>query len=525
MPADGTSFEQLGALKPVNRDDSIEQLNHTLNVHRAALLEVHGDVGRRMERIERMLPETNALLKQAKLGARMEWVPAGDTARMDARYFLGDKGVRFGQSFEEVFLPDGSVERITRHGLLTDPYPVTKEQLRVRNAYASFALAYTRVNNPRTNGQMWSDKLLRRAWMNLRAALLDLPGRTGDFCRAMFGDAELMKRVIDKTSGQGGELIRVPQISDIRRPADLARRIPGLVKMQEATARSFKQPIVTGRGLSKTRGSTSDDPATYPKRKFTTSETTITVIDREITALLDTLWTADAATLMEDPMGFVLAWLEASDIDTLELAFLHGDTAGTHQDTIASWTMGGLYTAGDLDGTNSPLKWWIGWRARAADDSATASASGTWGADDHFGTLELMGNHAGGNVMAITGLHCLYTQLLDDSNFLTVDKMGDKATLVTGEIGKIGKNPLIISEMMPNDLNSSAGLYTGSGATTAMVFVDVDAYTYYEYQDGAQDFDVTYPERGAQYVGMVRRGVLTPTCISTEKPTAYLYNL
>jgi hypothetical protein len=517
-------LDQIGELRALDKSRAAEQLLEHIRVHRNVLLEVRGDSQRLFERMERMLPETQALLKQANRDARAEWVPMGDAARMDARYMLADGSIRFGRSVDEVRLPDGSVERFITHGLLTDPYPVTKEQKRARDAYASFALAFTRVNNPRTNGKVWDDALLRKSWIALRKALLDLPGQVGAFCRSMFSDAALFQRVVDKTSGTGGELLLVPQIGDIRRPSDLARRIPGMVRMQEAAARSFKQPIVTGRGISKLRGSTTNDPGAFPVRNFTSSETTITVVDREITALIDTLWTADAASLMDDPMGFVMQWLESGDIDTLELAFLHGDTAASHQDTIATWTMGGYYTAGDLDGSASPLKFWIGFRARAADDSATVSAGGTWGADDHFGAIELMGNHAAGRVAAFTGLHCLYTQLLDDSNFLTVDKMGERATLVTGEIGAIGGVPIVISEFMPNDF-ANTGLYTGSGSTTAMVFADLDAWTYYEHIPGAGDFDVTYPERGAQYVGMVRRGVLSPTCISTEKPAALLYIL
>ena len=38
-----------------------------------------------------------------------------------------------------------------------------------------------------------------------------------------------------------------------------------------------------------------------------------------------------------------------------------------------------------------------------------------------------------------------YYQLLEDANFLTVDKVGDRATLLTGQIGSIGNTPVIVS--------------------------------------------------------------------------------
>ena len=58
-----------------------------------------------------------------------------------------------------------------------------------------------------------------------------------------------------------------------------------------------------------------------------------------------------------------------------------------------------------------------------------------------------------------------------------------------------------------------------------MVYADTSAYCHYEHAAGSDDFDVSYPERGAQYVGMVKRSVLAPEVISTETPCAVVYNL
>lgn len=43
----------------------------------------------------------------------------------------------------------------------------------------------------------------------------------------------------------------------------------------------------------------------------------------------------------------------------------------------------------------------------------------------------------------------VYYNLLDDTNFLTVDKVGDRATLLTGQIGSIGNIPVIVSGEFP----------------------------------------------------------------------------
>lgn len=38
-----------------------------------------------------------------------------------------------------------------------------------------------------------------------------------------------------------------------------------------------------------------------------------------------------------------------------------------------------------------------------------------------------------------------YFDLLDDANFLTVDKVGDRATILTGQIGSVGNSPVLVS--------------------------------------------------------------------------------
>jgi len=56
-----------------------------------------------------------------------------------------------------------------------------------------------------------------------------------------------------------------------------------------------------------------------------------------------------------------------------------------------------------------------------------------------------------------------YYELLEDTNFLTVDKVGDRATLLTGQIGSIGNTPVIVSA-------SFAAITPASGQPTAVIF-------------------------------------------------------
>jgi HK97 family phage prohead protease len=54
-----------------------------------------------------------------------------------------------------------------------------------------------------------------------------------------------------------------------------------------------------------------------------------------------------------------------------------------------------------------------------------------------------------------------YYQLLEDTNFLTVDKAGPNATILTGQIGSIGNTPVLVSPSFPAS--------TATGAAAAVV--------------------------------------------------------
>jgi HK97 family phage major capsid protein len=58
----------------------------------------------------------------------------------------------------------------------------------------------------------------------------------------------------------------------------------------------------------------------------------------------------------------------------------------------------------------------------------------------------------------------VYYDLLEDTTFQTVDKIGDRATLLTGQIGSIGNTPVIVSGSLPSKVAGAAGALTNVGA-------------------------------------------------------------
>jgi hypothetical protein len=58
----------------------------------------------------------------------------------------------------------------------------------------------------------------------------------------------------------------------------------------------------------------------------------------------------------------------------------------------------------------------------------------------------------------------VYYDLLDDTNFMTVDKIGDRATLLTGQVGTLANSPVLVSAEFPAKAGGAATASTNIGA-------------------------------------------------------------
>jgi HK97 family phage major capsid protein len=58
----------------------------------------------------------------------------------------------------------------------------------------------------------------------------------------------------------------------------------------------------------------------------------------------------------------------------------------------------------------------------------------------------------------------IYYDLLEDATFQTVDKIGDRATLRTGQIGSIANSPVLVSAQFPTKASGAANGTTNIGA-------------------------------------------------------------
>lgn len=494
-------------------------LAESTNAHRAGLLDLERRVnegtltnGERIQNLERRVEETKNELRAAKQTAAEAALSshAGlPESEVVARYSTGS-GFRLSAVKRTIKVPSGGTTDVVAFGYLDDPKPVNAEQVEAQRAYRALALAGSIFKR---KGDM-AGPMVDAAYRNLFTVLAQTPTASR---------ATAVRAILDGSAGAGAELLPVPTLSAIRSPMRLQRRLAGLIEVETHDQESWKEISEVGNFLMRKRGARTDDPARYERQKFTTSDTTAAAYSYTGQTLIDD-------NLIQSPSAVVsitdraMAFLDRMEADTMEVQLLHSDTAATHQDSAyESWTVGSYFTAGELGGSDSPIRQWIGWRATAFDDSCDASAGGSFDETDWFGTIKLMGNRAVSDLVAGIGIAAYFAHILPNAKFVSRDYT-DRPTLVVGEVTDIGGVPLVLSEFLPSEFPSS-GLYTTGGSTGQIVIGDRTGWRWDVVSALETDWEVTEQHRGAVYIGRKRTYRLTKRVVTGDKPNAVIRNL
>lgn len=224
-------------------------------------------------------------------------------------------------------------------------------------------------------------------------------------------------------------------------------------------------------------------------------------------------------------LDYARASLADAIASAVEDAIINGDTAGSHQDTIASWNPRSRWNASGLGGSDDHRSAWLGLRAQAFDVSATRDASAD---SDHYNgiltTRALMdGAHGvGSNLALVCSPEYYLTHLLAVDEVATIDKLGPMAQVVTGQVASIGGMSVVPSDFMTADL-AATGLFTGSGSYTAYAIVDRDAYAMGNYKPLTIDIQREIVN-GAIEVVATRRTIFK--CMQeADKTVAYAFKI
>lgn len=502
------------------RPELIGILNRNTKIIRALASAVEEGTrtrGEQKEQVERMIAAAAEKFRAAQPQG-VEWNPLGDDAVALRMYGTDDGGLSLLKSERGIKFPDGSEDVLVSHGFLTDPYPTTRAQAEIQRLYHGFAIAFRVVAKraERNNQSVWKNPMVRGAWRRFSLALEKQPGELGRRIRSQ------LERAMSGGTGLGSEWVLSPQLDSLIRPYDLATSFMGRITQREAPGKTFDRPTISGEVLFVRAGNvTSNEPSAYRASDVTTGSVSTSIKDFAARIVVDKTWLSDMKDLV-DPSE-LLEQVRRGAGRTMRRVVIHGDTAGTHQDTgIESWTIGGAA----MGGSDSPLKQILGFRARAADQSNTNDAGQTFSAATAMAALERLGSRADSpNLAWLTSLHVLHTQIMPDTDFLTVDKIGDMATVRSGTMGMLLGKPLDVDEFITNDLDATTGLYDGSGDSTGILMVvDYGAYDLWMLQDLAE-FEVVEDHKGAVHIGGTMRLTLDTNALSTDDTVSLDFDL
>lgn len=387
---------------------------------------------------------------------------------MDPRSYAGKRGegavVRMVGA--QVRSPDGGT--VWRPGLLDDVQARSKEQIELQRAHLQ--------------------------WRMVRGVM----GHSTPIADAAFADAaracgEAVERgIFAGSAGIGLEW------APINYAPELERRIGATVGLRSvlmqrvvAPGRSTSVPQMTSEPQFYDESvPTMSDPAGVPVSSFATAERQI--VTKAIAARLQA-----AREAIEDS---ALAWaVEAQDSLVRAWAFqtedsiVNGDTAGTHQDAIASWN-----ARGRLAGLNAALdhrRRFLGLRAtafdvggaRTPDQGSVQSYAGISALLSLIGPDAMIPTELQGSRSVVVAVSWeVYQVLLGLSEFQTWEKVGPNASILTGFLGNLaaggvpmpnmvgllrGTIPVLVTDAITADL-ASTGLYTGSGAKSGVLVFD-----------------------------------------------------
>ena len=222
-------------------------------------------------------------------------------------------------------------------------------------------------------------------------------------------------------------------------------------------------------------------------------------------------------------LPLVTAELQQAIIDGEEDAILNGDT-GTHQDTaLSSWDVRNRWGSSGLGGSADHRRAWIGLRARAFDVSNTFDRS-TFNATTLLGDRATLDSPHGveGSLVIITSPEAYFDKLQAMDEVQTMDVF-PQPTIVTGQLGQVYGMPIIVSEFMSNDLQST-GLYTSAGSTGSMLIVNRDRFKIGQRRGTTVEVDKDITRGVHQMVATVREIFFTVDD-STKKNLRLMFNL
>lgn len=391
-------------------------------------------------------------------------------------------------------------------GLLDDPEPVTPWQHRFQQLAEQRTLA--RIFLARANSR---GEVRMGATPKTDAALRRHVQRGPDWVKQVFAD----------NSGEGADFIPDVVLPELSRRLELPRNVMAqFPTMQIPTGGTTQnpfliagcQPFIVG-----TPASGDLDPADIVRS--VPSTTSLTHAPKTWGVTLPASRDATEDSIIE--WGSFANMLLAEAIrDGEEDAAINADPNGG--DTgLANWNIRSRWNT--LGNANDHRKSFVGFRQFSIDVSSHSALSTESVVGIIAELISLDSPQFMDDVIIVTSPEFVLLKLLTDTNLLTVDKYGALATILTGEVGRIMGRPLIMSEFVDVQYNTS-GVYDDSTKTKTGVLAINRSRWAKGLRRGPRVEAEVVAKQHTTYLTLTERWTLRHLGRSTEKSVGWYYN-
>lgn len=347
--------------------------------------------------------------------------------------------------------------------------------------------------------------------------------------------SEQVNRIFNDTNGTGGEFIpdevRLPELEKDLKYSDFPLACDNIATTPTSTV-NLRLPFAGTGLLPYLYGyASSDTPPAFTASTPSTSERQIAIKGFAVRLPMD----RDA---VEDSIIDALPEMRAMIARALKLgkedAFINGDTAASHQDALANWNPNSLWASSGMGGTGDHRRAFLGMRARALDIGSGAqldlSGAVTYAKLNQLAGLLDPPHGVEGDLMLMTSYQDYFAHLLGISEVSTVEKYGQGATVLTGEVARIGPWSIVRSPVLTEDLNASGVFDNATTTKSSLVGINRRRYRFYERMGVMVEMDTEIINNVVNLVARLRIGLHsadhgTTVDSSSVKNIAYGYNL
>ena len=318
--------------------------------------------------------------------------------------------------------------------------------------------------------------------------------------------SELRKAMTTATTGGGAEWIPTGFSADLIGKVEMALKVAALHPRVKMPTDPFKVPALTGFSTAKLGGTEGSGSPT---------ESALTTSNVVLNAVKLITYVGLSYELEEDSIIAVLPLIKDDIVKALaraqDNAAINGDTTSPHMDS-------------DITDAEDVRKAWNGYRDLVIS-AAKVDCAGSIVTAKLRAVRKALGKYGvDQNELAwVVGISD-YNQMLGLSEVITVDKYGPNATVLTGELAKFDGIPVVVSEYVREDLNTS-GVYDGVTKTqTIALLVRKDGFFFGDRRDVLIETDRNIKIQTTDLVAS-QRVAFMPRLPSTDSIVGLLYDI